>query len=521
MTNTQKNHAKPIVLIILDGWGYTTETNHNPLRNVNTPCFDHLFAQYPHTLLQASGEAVGLPKGQMGNSEVGHLHIGSGRKVPQDLTRIDKAIKDGEFYKNTALLSAIETAKNNDKAVHILGLLSPGGVHSHESQLAAMIEMVHQQGVKKNYLHALLDGRDTPPRSALPSIEMISSLYQKLGSGQIASVVGRYYAMDRDKRWERTEKAYNLLTAGIAEYHSATAADALKQAYAHDENDEFVKPCSIHAADQNAITIEDGDVVIFMNFRADRARQLCYALTENEFKGFKRNVFPKIASLTTLTQYASDLEANVAFPPLQLHNTLGEYLATHGLTQLRIAETEKYAHVTYFLNGGAETPFSGEDRLMIPSPKVATYDLQPEMSALELTDKLINAITSKEYDVIICNYANPDMVGHTGNELAANHAVTVIDQCMQRIVDCLDEVGGEALVTADHGNIECMYNPETQQPHTAHTSNLVPLLYVGHQGHFNSKEGALDDIAPTLLHLLGFTPPQEMTGHNLLSNKDD
>ncbi len=519
MNKTQAKRPKPITLIILDGWGESEQKQHNSIEMAKTPSYDYLLSHCPHASLKASGEEVGLPAGQMGNSEVGHLHIGSGRKVPQDLTRIDQAVKSGEFYKNTVLADAIHQAKQANKSVHIIGLLSPGGVHSHESHIAAMINMVNQHGVSKNYFHAILDGRDTPPKSAATSIERIAGEYKKLGQGKIASVIGRYYAMDRDKRWERTEKAYNLLTQGTADYHVDTAIEGLKIAYAQGETDEFVKAISVHRDDESPITVQDGDVMIFMNFRADRARQLTHAFTDKSFDGFDRKVTPKLSAFVTLTQYAKDINAAVAFPPLQLHNTLGEFLSSQGLRQLRIAETEKYAHVTYFLNGGVEAPFTEEDRILIPSPKVATYDLQPEMSAVEVTDKLVEAIEHGDYDVIICNFANPDMLGHTGNESATNHAIEIIDACLKRIVDALKAIGGEALITADHGNAEMMYDNKTGQPHTAHTNNLVPLIYVGREATFSNQMGALDDIAPTLLYLMGLDKPKEMTGHNLLKLK--
>jgi len=509
---------KPICLIILDGWGERTETKHNPIKNVATPTFDKLFQTCPHMLLNASGESVGLPKGQMGNSEVGHLHLGAGRKVPQDLTRIDMAIESGDFAKNKILLDAINTAKKHDSKIHILGLVSPGGVHSRGNQIRALIKMIGDNSVAKSYMHAILDGRDTPPRSALEPLKKIDALYQTLPGGKVASIVGRYLAMDRDKRWDRTQKAYDLLTKGSYTYHAETTEAALHNAYEHGETDEFVKPTSIFKKSESPIKIEDNDVVIFMNFRADRARQLTHALTDKRFTHFKRDVFPKLADYVMLTEYAKNIKAHVAFPPIDLKNTLGEYASQHGLKQLRIAETEKYAHVTYFINGGQETPFKNEERILIPSPKIATYDLQPEMSAYELTDKLIDAIKHGSFDIIICNYANPDMVGHTGIEDAANKAVAVIDECIKKIVEALHNIGGEALITADHGNIECMYDEAHQQPHTAHTQNQVPLIYVGRPAQFVENIGALDDIAPTMLHLLGLKPPTEMTGKILLQS---
>lgn len=512
-----RSTPKPIVLMILDGWGHRDATQHNPVQTVKTPTFDRLYEKYPHTLLDASGPAVGLPEGQMGNSEVGHLHLGSGRKVPQDLTRIDLDISTGDFYQNPVLHNAINTAKEKDKAIHILGLVSPGGVHSHESHIIALMDMIAEHGIEKSYLHAILDGRDTPPQSALASLEKCTQHYASLPGGKVASIVGRYYAMDRDKRWERTQQAYDLLTTGKVEHHANTAMLALNDAYARKETDEFVKPTAIYAEGESATIIEDGDVVIFMNFRADRARQLCFALTDSAFDGFHRATFPNIADFVTLTAYDEKLFVDVAYPKPVLNNTLGEFLSSHGKTQLRLAETEKYAHVTYFFNGGHEQPFPKEDRTLIPSPKVATYDLQPEMSAAALTTALVDAIQSREFDVIICNYANPDMVGHTGVETAANQAVSVIDTCIDQVLNALQSAGGELLITADHGNIETMYNPDTGQPHTAHTRNPVPLIYVGRPAHFTETLGALDDVAPTMLRVMGLTPPEEMTGKNLLA----
>lgn len=508
--------AKPIALIILDGWGHREESQYNPIQEAETPFFDFLFQTYPNTLIEASGAAVGLPTGQMGNSEVGHLHIGAGRKIPQYLTRINEALQDGEFLNNPALLKAIETAKKNASSIHILGLISPGGVHSHEKHIQALVDMVGEHGVEKSYFHALLDGRDVPPKSAMASLTMLDAHYKKYPGGKIASLIGRYYAMDRDRRWERTRRAYDLLTQGKADYRAATASAALQMAYDRGETDEFVKPTVITAEGEEPITLKDGDVVIFMNFRADRARQITHALTDNNFSDFPRDVTPKLASFVSLTNYSKDIHTDVAFHPIPVKNSLGEYIADKGLKQLRIAETEKYAHVTYFINAGREQPFQNEDRILVPSPKVATYDLQPEMSAIEVTDKFVEAIESNQYDLIICNYANPDMIGHTGIHDAAKKAVLIMDQCVKRIVTSLKKVGGEALITADHGNIEIMYDDDNAQAHTAHTNNLVPLLYVGHQAKFQGNAGALDDIAPTLLYLLNLKKPKEMTGRVLL-----
>ncbi|OGT43062.1 MAG: phosphoglycerate mutase (2,3-diphosphoglycerate-independent) [Gammaproteobacteria bacterium RIFCSPHIGHO2_12_FULL_40_19] len=502
---------KPFALIILDGWGYREETAYNPTRLAATPTIDALFSQYPHLLIEASGIAVGLPEGQMGNSEVGHLHIGAGRKVPQDLVRINTDIKNGAFFNNPVLIQAIQKAKINHKAVHIMGLVSDGGVHSYDTHLCAAIEMVHALGVTRNYFHAICDGRDTPPQSALPFIQRIEQLYEKNKSGQIASVIGRYFAMDRDKRWDRTQKAYDLLTIGKSEAVADSAENAVKQAYARGETDEFITPTIIIKNNQ-AITINDGDVIIFMNFRADRARQLTRAFVEKNFDAFPREKVLALADFVTLTDYVDHAFLTVAYPPVSMKRTLGEFLSQHHLTQLRLAETEKYAHVTYFLNGGVEEPNPGEFRQLIPSPRIATYDLQPEMSAVAVTDALVTAIENGQYDVIICNYANPDMIGHTGVEKAATTAMSVIDQCLKRVLDALKIAGGEALLTADHGNIELMFDEKTGQPHTAHTTNRVPLIYVGRPVTHTSKTGALDDVAPTLLYLMGLEKPVEMTG---------
>lgn len=509
----------PLVLIILDGWGYRPEVEYNAIANADTPVWNHLWQTYPHTLITGSGEAVGLPHGQMGNSEVGHLHIGAGRLVPQDLVRVDEAVQNGEFFSNHALNDALQFAKKNNSAVHILGLLSPGGVHSHERHIHALIELVASQGISKCYAHAILDGRDTPPRSALSSITALENKMHDNQCGQIASVIGRYYAMDRDKRFERTVVAYDLYTQGIASFHATSAVSALKKAYEREENDEFVQATTIHAQGENPIVIQDNDVVICMNFRADRVRQLSSALLEKNFSGFIRSRWPKIARFVSLTQYATHLPTEIAYPPLQLNNLFGEYIAAKGLTQLRIAETEKYAHVTFFFNGGSEHLYEGEDRILIPSQKVATYDLKPEMSAFELTNALIFAIKSKKYDVIICNFANPDMVGHTGNMPATIKAIEVIDQCLGEIVDALQESDGEAIITADHGNAELMYSKETTQAHTAHTSNLVPFIYIGRPAIIARNNGNLTDIAPTMLNILNLPQPEEMTGNSLIKLK--
>lgn len=510
---------KPLVLMILDGWGYREESRYNAILNAKTPTWDELWNKYPHTLVAGSGNAVGLPQNQMGNSEVGHLTMGAGRTVYQEYTRIDKAIDDGEFFSNPVLIDATQKVRDTNKALHILGLLSPGGVHSHELQIHAMVELAAQQNLEKVYVHAFLDGRDTPPQSAMASLDALESKLKKFEHGKIVSIIGRYYAMDRDQRWERVQKAFDLLTQGKADYQASTAIKGLQLAYERGETDEFVKPTVIHEPDQKPIIIEDGDVVVFMNYRADRARQLTRAFTDLDFTGFQRKVLPKLANFITLTQYAADIKARIAFPTQTLNNVLGKYISDLDLKQLRIAETEKYAHVTFFFNGGQETPFPGEERILVPSQKVATYDLKPEMSAPEITDQLIKAIHGKKYDLIICNFANPDMVGHTGNFAATVQAIEVIDKCIKQIVASLKEVGGELIITADHGNAENMYDETIQQPLTSHTTDPVPFLYVGRPATINPGEETLADIAPTMLYIMGLAKPEEMTGKSLITFK--
>ncbi len=509
---------KPTVLIVLDGWGYREETRDNAIANGATPVWDRLWAQAPHTLISASGLDVGLPEGQMGNSEVGHMSLGAGRVVYQNITRIDQAISDGTFERNTAFTRAIDKAVAADGAVHVFGLLSSGGVHSHEKQIFAALRLAAGRDAQRVYLHAFLDGRDTPPRSAGPSLASADALFAELGCGRVASITGRYYAMDRDNRWERIERAYRLLTEGKADHHTETAAQALQAAYDRDENDEFVLPTIIRGAGQEEAIVADNDSVLFMNFRADRARQLTRAFVDAGFDDFQRQVVPQLSDFVMLTEYAADMTANCAFPPTSLKNVLGEYVAHQGMTQLRIAETEKYAHVTFFFSGGREELFPGEEHQLIASPDVATYDLQPEMSAPELTDKLVAAIRSGKYDLIICNYANGDMVGHTGVYDAAIKAVEALDACLGRVEQALLEVGGEALVTADHGNCEQMLDYGSGQLHTQHTTELVPLVYIGsRQLRLNRAGGRLADIAPTLLGMMGLPQPEEMTGTNLVT----
>lgn len=509
---------KPLSLIILDGWGHSETSTSNAIKLANTPVWDELIAHAPNTLISTSGMAVGLPDGQMGNSEVGHMNLGAGRIVYQDFTRISKAIEDGEFFQNPALVKALEAAAASDNAVQVLGLLSPGGVHSHEEHIFAMIKMAHQYGVKSLNVHALLDGRDTPPRSARPSIEKLEAVLAEYPGYRIASLSGRYYGMDRDNRWDRVERAYNLIVTGDGDYQFDTALEALEAAYARDENDEFVQPSAI-LADAETAKIADGDQVIFMNFRADRAREITRAIGEKNFQDFKRKTTPKLGGFVMLTQYSADINLPCAFPPVELHKILGEVLSEEGKTQLRISETEKYAHVTFFFNGGREQPFPGEERILIPSPNVATYDLQPQMSAPELTDKLVEAISSGQFDTIICNYPNGDMVGHTGSMEAAKLAVEAIDHCLARIQKATLEAGGEALITADHGNVEQMFDPVTGQPHTAHTTGPVPLVYIGDKPRqFSGGSGQLSDIAPTMLSMLKIPQPAEMTGHSLFKS---
>ncbi len=504
---------KPLVLIIMDGWGYSDKIENNAVANARTPNLDVLCQQYANTQISGSGMDVGLPDGQMGNSEVGHVNIGAGRVVYQELTRVTKEIRDGDFFQNATLCKAVDSAVSQDKAVHVMGLLSPGGVHSHEDHIAAMIELAAQRGAEKIYLHAFLDGRDVAPRCAQDSIDLFEKLFAKLGKGRIASLVGRYYAMDRDNRWDRVQEAYELLTEGkSSEANYASATEALAAAYARGENDEFVKASVVGS---EAATFNDGDAVIFMNFRADRAREITRSFVDADFTGFVRAKQPKLADFVMLTEYAADIHTACAYPPTSLSNTLGEWMAKHDKTQLRISETEKYAHVTFFFNGGVEECFPGEDRVLIPSPKVATYDLQPEMSSVELTDKLVDAIKSGKYDLIICNYPNGDMVGHTGVFDAAVKACEAVDTSVGRVIEALKDVGGECLLTADHGNAEQMANEETGQAHTAHTSLPVPLIYFGRPA-TAVEGGKLSDLAPTMLTLMGMEIPAEMTGKPLM-----
>ena len=508
---TKKTRPKPAVLCVLDGWGWRADRADNAIAQARSPNYDQLL-QSPHALLSTSGSAVGLPAGQMGNSEVGHMNIGAGRIVRQDLPRIDDAIADGTLEKEGALRSLIAAAKNNGGKVHLLGLLSPGGVHSHQDHIAALARIIAGQGLAV-MVHAFLDGRDVPPRSARGFVEQFERAVAGKDIG-FATISGRYYAMDRDKRWDRVEKAY----AAIVDAKGAHAADpraAIEDAYRSGTSDEFVVPCVI--GDYRGV--RDGDAMLFANFRADRARELSLALLDPKFKGFARSRVPKFSFAASLTEYSEELKKMMAplLPAENITETLGEYVSELGLKQLRIAETEKYAHVTFFLNGGREVEFPGEDRILVPSPKVATYDLKPEMSALEVTAKLEAAIASGKYDLIVVNYANPDMVGHTGMMDSAVRAVETIDTCLGRLSRAVEAAGGVLLITADHGNIEMMKDPETGEPHTAHTTFDVPIIVAG-AGKLELSNGRLADVAPTLLDLMGLKKPRPMTGHSLVEH---
>lgn len=512
----------PVMLIVLDGWGHSSDQHFNAIDGARKPTWDWLWSQCPRTLLKCSGEAVGLPDDQMGNSEVGHMHLGAGRLVYQDYTRISKSIRDGDFFDNPILKPACERAAAHGRAVHILGLLSPGGVHSHEDHMVALMRLAAHCGVARINVHGFLDGRDMPPKSAGPSIALIERTARELGVGRLATICGRYYAMDRNKSWERTALAYGMLVDGIAEFSAADGASGLAAAYARGESDEFVKPTVIVPAGATAVRIEDGDLVLFANFRADRARQITSALTDAHFAAFPRARAPQLDAFVCMTDYGAQFALPIAFPAVDLTNTFGAVIGARGLKQLRIAETEKYAHVTFFFNGGEETPFPGEDRILVASPKVATYDLKPEMSAVEVTDALEKTILERKYDTIICNYANADMVGHTGDYDAAVKCIETLDTCLGRIVAACRQAGMEILITADHGNAEQMRatppDGGPEQPHTAHTTNLVPLIYVGRSAEI-ADTGALSDVAPTMLALMGLPQPIEMTGQPLIRLK--
>ncbi len=504
--------VKPVLLLILDGYGYRTEAKDNAVVAARKPNLDRLFAENPMTLINASDKFVGLPKGQFGNSEVGHLNIGAGRVVLQDISRIDVDVAEGTMGHNPVLKTAIDTAIASDKTLHVLGLLSDGGVHSHQNHIHALIEAAAAAGAKKIVVHAFLDGRDTPPRSAEIYLGRLQAVCEQTGA-RIATISGRYWAMDRDKRWERLQPVYNAVVEGVGLEAAPTALEGLKAAYARDENDEFVKATVIGSP----VRMEDGDVVVFMNVRADRARQITTALIDPAFNGFEARQ-PRFGYFCSATSYGDQYPIPVAYPKEKVKNGIGEYLASLGLKQLRIAETEKYPHVTFFFSGGEETPAPGEDRILVASPKVATYDLQPEMSAPEVAEKVVEAIQSKKYDAIFCNFANCDMVGHTGIFDAAVKAVETIDDCVGKCVAAMQAVGGEVIITADHGNAELMYDHHSAQPHTQHTTGLVPFVYVGRKASLAAPgEGALKDIAPSLLAMMGLSQPAEMTGHSLIS----
>ena len=509
------SRPKPLALIILDGWGLREEETGNAICQAQTPYFDFLAAAYPSATLLASGEAVGLPAGQMGNSEVGHLNMGAGRIVYQDLSRISKAISDGTFFANEQLLTAMRHVRDSGSALHLMGLLSDGGVHSHIQHLYALLEMAKRQQVEKVFIHAVLDGRDVGPTTARRYLEDLEAKIAQLGVGAVATVSGRYYTMDRDKRWERIEQAYRAMVYGEGEA-AACALHALENAYHREETDEFVRPTVILQGDRPTATINALDSVIFFNFRPDRARQITRTFTDQDFNCFNRGQAPPFPLFVCMTQYDETIKAPVAFPPEYLRQTLGEVVSAAGLRQLRIAETEKYAHVTFFFSGGEEKPFPGEKRILVPSPKVPTYNLQPEMSARQVTARVIEEIQAGEHDLIVLNYANTDMVGHTGVLDAAVCAVETVDDYLREVVEAVLAAGGVALVTADHGNAEQMTSDQTEQPFTAHTANPVPFIYVSAKPRPLRPQGILADIAPTVLELLELPQPAVMTGRSLL-----
>lgn len=506
---------KPVALVIMDGYGYSKEHDGNAIYTAKTPNLDRLSTDYPCTLMRASGLDVGLPDGQMGNSEVGHTNIGAGRIVYQPLTRITKSIQDGDFFTNEVLCQAMENAKEN--ALHIMGLLSDGGVHSHIEHLKGLLDMAAKKGVEKVYVHAFTDGRDTDPRSAIGYAKETLEAMKEAGVGEFATVSGRYYAMDRDNRWERVELAYNAMVKGEGN-KSECILDAIEKSYADDINDEFIVPTVIEKDGKPVATIEENDSVIFFNFRPDRARQITKAIAVKDFDGFSREFFNTYFVCLTEYDAAINDDVNVAYKPETLVNTLGEYLAKNGKLQLRAAETEKYAHVTFFFNGGVEEPNEGEDRLLIPSPKVATYDLQPEMSANELLANVEEKLNEDKYDFIVVNFANPDMVGHTGSMDAAVKAVETVDKCVGELADKIIAKGGSLIITADHGNAELMTDPETGKTVTAHSTNPVPFIVAGEEfkGAKLLDDGRLSDIAPTVLDMMGMEQPKEMTGHSLI-----
>ncbi|MBQ1188354.1 MAG: 2,3-bisphosphoglycerate-independent phosphoglycerate mutase [Peptococcaceae bacterium] len=506
------NKQLPVVLMILDGWGISEHKEGNAIAQSNTENMDRLLAQYGHSQLFCSGEYVGLPEGQQGNSEVGHLNLGAGRVVYQELTRINKAVREHTLQDNPAFQNVMAHCMEQNKALHLMGLVSPGGVHSHSSHLYGLLEMAAAKGLKEVYVHCFLDGRDVGPSTGLGFVEELEDKLQQIGVGRIATVSGRYYAMDRDNRWERVEKAYRAMTAGAGET-AASAVEAVQQSYDKGETDEFVLPTVVQADGKPVAVIQAGDGVIFFNFRGDRAREISKAFVNREFDGFSREYLG--VQYVAMTQYEEGLDMTVAFPPQDLQNTLGQVLADNQVKQFRVAETEKYAHVTFFFNGGVEEPNPLEDRLLVPSPKVATYDLQPEMSAIEVKDKLIEAIKGGEYPFILVNFANTDMVGHTGIPEAAQKAVETVDKCVGEVADAVKNAGGVLLITADHGNAEQMVDPVKGTPHTAHTANPVPFVVMSAEP-YTVKDGSLQDVAPTVLKLLGIDKPADMTGESLI-----
>ncbi len=508
---------RPVILIVLDGFGISSNGEGNAIAAAKAPLITGLFRDYPHTKLNASGEFVGLPEGQMGNSEVGHLNLGAGRIVYQDITRIDRSIRDGEFFRNPALLQAVHAVKVSGGTLHLMGLLSDGGVHSHIDHILAMFDLAKAEGVSRVVFHAFLDGRDTPPSSALTYIRKLEQHLGRIGIGRIATVSGRYYAMDRDKRWERVQKAYEALVLGEG-IRKTSAEGAVLDSYEHQRTDEFMLPTVIHNGRNGISTgrMQDGDAVIFCNFRSDRAREITRALTDPLFDGFPRTAVPRLGCFAGLTTYDESFGLPVAYPPVRPTHILGEVVSSRGIRQLRIAETEKYAHVTFFFNGGEESPFPLEDRVLIQSPRdVATYDLKPEMSAREVTGEVVKRILSRHYGFILVNYANPDMVGHTGVFSAAVKAVEVLDECLSSVLKAARDVSAQVLITADHGNLESMVDKLSGQPHTAHTTGPVPFIVVGERASLRDS-GSLADVAPTVLQLMGIDQPKEMTGKSLI-----
>ena len=510
-------HSPPLVLVVLDGWGLGEPARDNAIALADTPTYTALVDQYPHASLVTSGAAVGLPDGQMGNSEVGHMNLGAGRIVYQDLTRIDRSIADGGFYENAALAAAMDRCAGGRHALHLVGLVSDGGVHSHQRHLHALVEMARRRGAERLFVHVVTDGRDTAPTGGAGFVGELERTLAAAGSGRVATVTGRYYAMDRDRRWQRTARAYDALVRGRGR-SARTAGALLETAYAAGTTDEFIEPgVVVDGGGQPAGAVADGDSVVLFNFRADRVRQLTRALAHERFDGFERPVRPRV-HCTTMTEYDATFNLPAAFPPGVMSASLAEVLAGRRLTTLRLAETEKYAHVTYFFNCGEERPYGGEDRILVPSQKVPTYDMKPEMSAPGITEQLVADVRAARHDVVICNFANADMVGHTGRIDAAVEAVSTLDRCLRRIVDSVEAAGGALVITADHGNAEKLWDAERQEPHTAHTTNPVPVLVVQRElrgrGH-RLRDGSLRDVAPTMLGMLGIEPPAEMTGTDL------